>query len=350
MDGHQKADLGREGKIQGKRRTLREPATAFMILVWAADPTRETERPTLIAGRTPLKKSSASKKTCPSVMEMTLVLKEGRGTSEMSDGAFDRAEVEKAGVRNVSGNVTTLGLNDGESGKGSSAELVGHLGGSLEESRVQVEDISGVGLSTGRSSEKKGHLSVGNGLLRQVIVDDASVLEVEEGSGDKLSFKGLEQGEASQTNLSVVSEPLSHGATRERSQVLERSGLGGGGGDDDAGEKSGKAHQLLDSFYAPSRSTSSGSIACYSRVLHGVVLLKGLDELSDGRSLLSDSDVDTVLKGNERQRRVSSLRLTMLRNALRSSLSIRHMIPSKTDNSDSRASWTRPVRRSIASG
>lgn len=54
--------------------TLRDPATAFMILVWAADPTRETERPTLMAGRTPLKKSSASKKTCPSVMEMTLVL------------------------------------------------------------------------------------------------------------------------------------------------------------------------------------------------------------------------------------------------------------------------------------
>ena len=30
--------------------------------VWAADPTRETERPTLMAGRTPRKKSSASKK------------------------------------------------------------------------------------------------------------------------------------------------------------------------------------------------------------------------------------------------------------------------------------------------
>ena len=30
--------------------------------VWAAEPTRETERPTLMAGRTPRKKSSASKK------------------------------------------------------------------------------------------------------------------------------------------------------------------------------------------------------------------------------------------------------------------------------------------------
>lgn len=41
--------------------------------VWAAEPTRDTERPTLIAGRTPRKKSSASKKIWPSVMEMTLV-------------------------------------------------------------------------------------------------------------------------------------------------------------------------------------------------------------------------------------------------------------------------------------
>lgn len=30
--------------------------------VWAAEPTRDTERPTLMAGRTPRKKSSASKK------------------------------------------------------------------------------------------------------------------------------------------------------------------------------------------------------------------------------------------------------------------------------------------------
>ena len=44
---------------------------------------------------------------------------------------------------------------------------------------------------------------------------------------------------------------------------MERSGLGGGGGDDDG-------------------------------VLHGVVLLKGLDKLSNSRTLLADSDVDTV--------------------------------------------------------
>jgi hypothetical protein len=51
--------------------------------------------------------------------------------------------------------------------------------------------------------------------------------------------------------------------TSERSDVLERSSLGGGGSNNDG-------------------------------VLHGVVLLKGLDQLGTSGSLLSDSDVDTV--------------------------------------------------------
>lgn len=88
------------------------------------------------------------------------------------------------------------------------------------------------------SSQQQGHLSVSDGLLGQVVEDDQGV-------------------------LSVVSEVLSHGGTRERSQVLQRSGVGSGSGDDD-------------------------------RVLHGVVLLQGLDELGDGGPLLSDGDVDTV--------------------------------------------------------
>lgn len=88
------------------------------------------------------------------------------------------------------------------------------------------------------SSQKQRHLSVGNGLLRQVIENDQGV-------------------------LAVVTEVFTHGGTRERSQVLQRSGVRGGGGDDD-------------------------------RVLHGVVLFQGLDQLGDGGSLLTDGDVDTV--------------------------------------------------------
>ena len=63
--------------------------------------------------------------------------------------------------------------------------------------------------------------------------------------------------------LAVVTEPLAHSAAREGRKVLKGSRLRGSSRDDD-------------------------------RVLHGVVLLKGLDELSNGGALLADGDVDTV--------------------------------------------------------
>ena len=44
-----------------------------MDLICAFPPTRDTEIPTLIAGRTPELNKSPSKKICPSVMEITLV-------------------------------------------------------------------------------------------------------------------------------------------------------------------------------------------------------------------------------------------------------------------------------------
>jgi len=44
-----------------------------MAFICAAEPTRLTERPTLIAGRIPLKNSSVSKNIYPSVILMTFV-------------------------------------------------------------------------------------------------------------------------------------------------------------------------------------------------------------------------------------------------------------------------------------
>lgn len=61
----------------------------------------------------------------------------------------------------------------------------------------------------------------------------------------------------------VIGEDAKGTYTGERSKVLERSGFRGGGRNDNA-------------------------------VLHGIVLLEGLDELGDGGSLLTDSDVHTV--------------------------------------------------------
>ena len=63
--------------------------------------------------------------------------------------------------------------------------------------------------------------------------------------------------------LAVITEPLTHGTASEGSKVLKRSGLGSGGSDDDG-------------------------------VLHGIVLLKSLDELGNSRTLLANGDVDTV--------------------------------------------------------
>ena len=75
---------------------------------------------------------------------------------------------------NISRHITTLGLNDGEGSEGTTTELVAHLGGTLEQTRVQVEDITRIGLTTRRTTEKEGHLTVSNGLLGQVVVDDES--------------------------------------------------------------------------------------------------------------------------------------------------------------------------------
>jgi hypothetical protein len=49
----------------------------------------------------------------------------------------------------VSGHITTLGLNDGKGSQGTSTVGLVHLGGTLEETRVQVENVTGVGLTSG---------------------------------------------------------------------------------------------------------------------------------------------------------------------------------------------------------
>ena len=79
---------------------------------------------------------------------------------------------------NVSGHITTLGLNDGQSSERTTTKLVVHLGGTLKETRVEVENVTGVSLTTRRTTEKQRHLTVGNGLLCQIVVDDQGVLAV----------------------------------------------------------------------------------------------------------------------------------------------------------------------------
>ena len=73
---------------------------------------------------------------------------------------------------NVGGHITTLGLNDREGSQRSATELLVHLGSTLEKTGVEVEDITGVSLTTGGTTEKEGHLTVSDCLLGQIIVDD----------------------------------------------------------------------------------------------------------------------------------------------------------------------------------
>merc|ERR1712088_732312 len=138
----------------------------------------------------------------------------------------------------VGRHVTSLGLNDGESSEGAATHGITHLGSSLQQTGVKVEDITGVSLTTRGTSQQQRHLSVGHGLLGQVVEDDDGV-------------------------HAVVPEVLSHGDTRVGSQVLQGSGVGGGGGHHDG-------------------------------ILQSISIVQPLDNLGHGGSLLSHSNVDAV--------------------------------------------------------
>ena len=75
-----------------------------------------------------------------------------------------------------------------------------------------MNEIFNIHLTTGGTSQQKRHLTVGDGLFGEIVEDDEGV-------------------------LAVVTEVLAHGGARVRSQVLQRSGVGGRGGHHDADGK-----------------------------------------------------------------------------------------------------------------
>ena len=115
--------------------------------------------------------------------------------------------------------------------------LFGHAGSALEQTGVQVEHVAGIGFTTRRTTQQQGNLTVGPGLLGQIVIDDQGV-------------------------LTAVAEVLAHRATGVRSDVLHRGGLGGGRGDDDG-------------------------------VFHRAVFFELAHHVRDGRSFLTDRNVDT---------------------------------------------------------
>ena len=93
-------------------------------------------------------------------------------------------------------------------------------------------------LTTGRATEEERHLTVGDGLLGEIVEDDERV-------------------------HAVVAEVLAEGAARVRRKELEGRGV-----------RRGRRHD--------------------DRVVHGTGITKGLHQLRDGGALLADRDVDAV--------------------------------------------------------
>jgi len=154
-----------------------------------------------------------------------LSLQEDLSISDRDDVSWD-----------ISGYITSLGLNNWKSGQRTTTVVLVHLSGSLKKSGMEIEDISWIGLSAWWSSEKEGHLSVGDGLLGKIVIDDESV-------------------------LGSISEVFSNSASRIRSQELKWCGIRSSCGNDDS-------------------------------VVHGAEISEGLHDVGNSRSLLSNSDVD----------------------------------------------------------
>ena len=53
-----------------------------------------------------------------------------------------------------------------------------HLGCTLEQTGVEIENVTRVGLTTRGTTQKKGHLTVSYGLFGQIVVDDQCMFAV----------------------------------------------------------------------------------------------------------------------------------------------------------------------------
>jgi hypothetical protein len=173
----------------------------------------------------------------------------GDGKTDVNGGADTL--VEKLGFQedltisdgnNVSGNVsrhiTSLSLNNGKGSEGTGTVVGVHLGGALKKTGMEVENISGVSLTTWGTTEEEGHLTVSDGLLGEIVIDDKTV-------------------------HAVVTEVLANGASGVGGKELKGSGVRGSGSNDDG-------------------------------VLEGVTIAEEADDVGNGGTLLTNSDVNAV--------------------------------------------------------
>src|SRR5699024_7827575 len=140
--------------------------------------------------------------------------------------------------RNERSDVIGLGFDDRQTGHRAAAELVGELRTAFEQTRVEVEHVTRVGLTARRTTQEQRHGAVGFGLLRQIVEDDEDV-------------------------LAVVHPVLTDG----------RAGVG---------------CEVLESGRIRRRRGHDG------RVLESSCLFQRTTHAGDGRALLADSDVDAA--------------------------------------------------------
>src|SRR5690554_901361 len=154
--------------------------------------------------------------------------------------------------RNERGNVASLGFNDRQRGQGTGfafhfavgelLDVVGvHTCSTLQQTGVQVEHVTGIGFTSGRTAQQQGDLTIGPGLLGQVVINDQCV-------------------------FTAVTEVLAHGTAGVRRQVLHGSRVGSAGGNDDG-------------------------------VFHRAVLFQLTYDVGNSGLLLADGHVDTLNAG-----------------------------------------------------
>ena len=106
----------------------------------------------------------------------------------------------------VGGNIARLRLDDGQSRQAAAAQLVGKLGGALQQTGVQIENVAGVSLASRGTADQQRQGTVSHGVLGQVIVDDEDV-------------------------LALLHEVFAHGAAGVGRDILQGRQLGGGSAD-----------------------------------------------------------------------------------------------------------------------
>ena len=122
--------------------------------------------------------------------------------------------------RDVGRDVALLRLDERQGRERAAAVGIGELAGALEQARMQVEDVAGIRLASGRTAQRERHLAIGDGLLGEVVVDH------EDMPAWMLGIGGVSLGV-------VVHEELADGGAGHRGDVLHGGGIRGSGRHDD---------------------------------------------------------------------------------------------------------------------